>query len=459
MSEHISLQDSLHEKLRSYFHENKTAGNSVFAGSKNTTLQQVRAEAFSQFETLDFPTIRNEEWKYFNVFPLLSANYSFTTNQAHSSANELPTLELQDIPLSDLHLDADSIVFLNGVFSPELSTVTSNDKLVITPLSNILDSQDVTDLQDTLIQELTTFPDTQINAFSALNSALWSDGVFIRVGKNFTAERPLQLVFVTDARHENRMSFYRNIIISEKNSDITFVEQYHTIGEHVSFVNTILQVQAHENARVNWTKLQHDSPKAIHITNTHITQKRDSVIETTTVSLDAAAIRNNMTFVLGGENAVAHLYGLAALKDSQKVDNHTLVDHAVPHCESNQLYKHVLDERSTGIFNGKIMVREDAQKTNAYQSNRTLLLSEGATINSKPQLEIFADDVKCSHGATSGQLDTEQLFYLRARGIPEQRARAILTHAFASDALQHITIPQVVEFVEHVLSQRLHDEE
>ncbi len=240
-----------------------------------------------------------------------------------------------------------------------------------------------------------------------------------------------------------------------RDAKIKIVEDYYSLGDKHSFTNSVTEIYCAPNSSLERYKIQNDGEKAYHIGTTQVMQEKDSRFSDTTISWGGAITRNNLNSVFNGPNTECHFYGLYLLSGKQHVDNHTLADHAMPHCYSNELYKGIIDDKATGVFNGKIMVREDAQKTNAYQSNGNILLSEDATIYSKPQLEIFADDVKCSHGATTGQLNKEEMFYLQSRGIGKEEARILLLNAFAGDVIYTIKIEPLREMLLHKLAAKL----
>jgi len=249
----------------------------------------------------------------------------------------------------------------------------------------------------------------------------------------------------------------RNLIHFGKNSDASVVEKFISIGDNTQFTNAISEVVVSENASAKYYKLQNENPTAYHVGTTQVYQERNSHFSITTVTTNGGIVRNNLNLKLDGEGIDTHMYGLYLLDGETHVDNHTAVDHAKPHSQSNELYKGVMNGKSTGVFNGKIYVRQDAQKTNAFQSNRNVLLSDDASIYTKPQLEIWADDVKCSHGATTGQIDEEALFYLQSRGISKDTAKALLMIAFASEVVQEVKIKEVKEYVEQIIHNMLHD--
>jgi len=270
-----------------------------------------------------------------------------------------------------------------------------------------------------------------------------------------TLEHPVYLYFISDGRLAKPFSQPRNLFVVGRESTAKMVEVFHTIGQHHSFTNVVTEIVVAENASVEYYKVQDESENAHHVGTTQAHLSRDSKFAAYTVCLRGALLRNNLNLILDGSNVEAHMYGLYLLNGKTHADNHTLADHRQPNSYSNELYKGILDGKSTGVFNGKVFVRQAAQKTNAFQSNRNLVLSKEASMNTKPQLEIYADDVKCSHGATVGQLDEDMLFYLRTRGIPAESARALLMRAFAEDVLTTISIAPLREYLEKLIAQRL----
>lgn len=410
-------------------------------------LSALQQDAFQQFESLDLPTSKHEEWKYTNLRNLLQNDFRFPTESESFALNAADVApHLMD------HGDANVLVFVNGFYRRDLSTVHSPvEELHVENIGQA--HAKYTEVIDKYFARIATY---QKDAFTALNTAVSENGAFIYVPGNKVIEKPVYLYFITDATGANVVSQPRNLFVVGRNSQATFVESFRTIGTHIGFTNVVTEVVVQENAVAEYYKIQNETSQAYHIGTTQALQARDSKFSSTTISLSGSLIRNNLNIVIDAENCESNLYGLYVLNGKSHVDNHTLVDHAKPRSYSNELYKGILDDKSTGVFNGKIMVRPDAQKTNAFQSNRNIVLSAEASMNTKPQLEIFADDVKCSHGATTGQLDEEMLFYLRARGIGLDAAKALLMQAFAGDVLNHIRLEPVRNYVEAVIADRFH---
>jgi Fe-S cluster assembly protein SufD len=288
-----------------------------------------------------------------------------------------------------------------------------------------------------------------------LNTAFVQGGVFLYVKKGSVVSHPVYIYTITDARHESVLSQPRSLIYIGENAQAELVETYVTLGNADSFTNQVMEVAIEKDARVGYYKIQNDRPQANLVSTTHFRQLGKSYLHTVTITLNGGIVRNNLNVVLEAEHCESHLYGLYFLSGDSHVDNHTIVDNVKPNCYSNELYKGVMTGKAVGVFNGKIFVRKDAQKTNAYQSNKNILLSPDASVNTKPQLEIFADDVKCSHGCTVGQLDEDALFYLQSRGVPASIAQSLLVRAYATDILEHITPKAIHDYIEQLISQRL----
>ena len=412
-------------------------------GERKAPIHQLRRAALKQFESLGFPTLRHEEWKYSNVNSLIKEEFDLDTASS---------LTIEDLtPLEIPNLEGNLLYFVNGQYHPELSRIVSPaSELQITSFADSMKAE-----PDFIGAHFARYADYQDNAFTALNTALATDGVVIRVPNNTTVEQPVILRFITDSRTKNIASQPRNLISIGKNAEVMVAESYRTLGEKASFVNVVTEIVLDRDARMQYYKVQDETDKAYHIGTTQVHQSDNSHFYSATVTLNGSFVRNNLNIVLNGQHAEAFMYGLYMPNGRQHVDNHTLVDHAMPNSYSNELYKGILDDNSTGVFNGKIFVRPDAQKTNAYQSCKNVVLSPGASMNTKPQLEIYADDVKCSHGTTTGKLNDEALFYMRSRGIPKDEARTLLLYAFSQDVLSQIKIQPIREYLERVVTEKL----
>ncbi len=408
-------------------------------------LANLRRQSIESFQKLGFPTVRDEEWKYTDITPM--ANLA-TLPSFKAELNGLATQLPQNLPFGDV--SAHLLTFVNGHFAPELSRLeTLPDGVTVSSLAAEFANQN-----EVLQERFGKTIDAGNETFAALNTAFAQDGAFIKIGSNLEVSTPIHLLFLSHG-DQIGISHPRNLFLIGDNSSATIIETFASTGEGVYFTNAITEIVAGKNARLEHIKVQSESEKAFHVGSMQISAARDSNVRSHCVNFGGRLVRNNATAVMGDEGCEVTLNGLVVAKDWQHIDNHTAMDHAMPHCQSHENYVHVLDGHSNGVFNGKIFVRLDAQKTDAKQSNRTLLMSPDAQINAKPQLEIFADDVKCTHGATIGQLDDDALFYLRARGIPEKQARAILIRAFANASLDGIPVEDLRQKLEAILVARL----
>lgn len=408
--------------------------------------RELREAAIDRFDKAGIPTTRDEEWKYTNVAPIFNNRLETSTGPFQLTKEKLAGYRIAGT-------DVFTIVFENGRLSAELSDLHGLPSGVsIGSLSEHLHHSSVRSYLGK------TTPDDS-GSFVDLNMAFLSDGAFVHVPEGVKLDKPLHILYVNNATTNPTIVSPRNLYVASSRAEIRIIESWHSIGSvHHGFTNSVTEVVAGSSAVLHLKKLQMENDQAYHIDYTSALQEANSEFNITTVTLGGAIVRNNLYIRLGGQNSTAHLYGLYILNGHQLVDNHSLVDHAVPNCYSNELYKGVLDEKGQGVFNGKIFVRTDAQKTNAYQSNKNILLSDDALMNTKPQLEIYADDVKCSHGATTGQLDEEALFYLRSRGIGEEHARAFLNIAFAADVINNISYEPLRHNLMPLIEQKLKKE-
>lgn len=402
-------------------------------------LSELRRAAASSFAQLGYPTTKLEDWKYTNVAPI--AGLSFKPAEPLA---ELPPEALRALPLWDL--EASRFVFLNGHFREDLSSAPPEGVRVI----NL--ERAISDDDPALGQHLAKYANYRDQAFVALNTALFGDGLLVEIPKGLVVEKPLLLIFASSGdRGEAAAAHPRNLIIAGPGSQAALLECYFGVNGGVYFTNAVTEIVLGENAVFNHYKVQRESPSAFHIATTQVCQGRSSVFYSRSISWGGALTRNDLNVVLDAEGADCTLDGLYLAGGNQHVDNHTLIDHAKPHSSSRELYKGILDGSSVGVFNGKIIVRKDAQKTDAYQANKNLLLSDEAEINTKPQLEILADDVRCTHGATIGQIDQDALFYLCSRGISHEEARQLLIYAFANEVLSRIRDDSIRGRLEGVL--------
>ncbi len=387
-----------------------------------------RQAAIETFGRLDFPNTKNEEWKYTNLNKITQVNPDFKLRVNENRVSNEFVAGLLSSGVGGLVL-----VFENGVFRKDLSSaIPQSDDFTISNLASIGENEIIK-------KYLGKVAFAGNEPFVALNSAFVHDGIFVHVKEHKKVSIPVHILYINSSFDPQSTSTVRNLIVAEKGSEINITESYHSLSDECcGFTNSVSEIIVNENAHVELVKAQLESKHASQVNFTQVIQQRDSTFDTVTVTLGGNLVRNNLHITLNDVNCTSHLFGLYIPDGDQLVDNHTLVDHAMPNCFSNELYKGIIGGKATGVFNGKVLVRKDAQKTNAYQSNKNILLTDDAQIYTKPQLEIFADDVKCTHGATTGQLDEDALFYLRARGIGEANARALLNIAFAGDVLNNI---------------------
>jgi Fe-S cluster assembly protein SufD len=389
-------------------------------------LSELRQSAASSFAQLGYPTTKLEDWKYTSVAPIASLSFEPADPLA-----EFPLEALRALPVWDL--EASRLVFLNGRFREDLSSPPPDGVRVVNLERAMADDDPL------LSQHLGRYANYRDQAFVALNTALFGDGLLVQIPNGLIVEKPLLLIFVASGRPGQAAALHpRNLIIAGSGSQAALLECYFGIGEGTYFTNAVTEIALGENAILDHYKVQGESRSAFHVATVQVCQGRSSAFYSRSICWGGALTRNDLNVVLDAEGTDCTLDGLYLASGSQHVDNHTMIDHAKPHSSSRELYKGILDGSSVGVFNGKIIVRRDAQKADAYQANRNLLLSDEAEINTKPQLEILADDVRCTHGATIGQIDHDALFYMRSRGIPREEARQLLIYAFANEVLGRI---------------------
>ena len=393
-------------------------------------LQTLRQNAMEHFSRLGFPTTRMEEWRFTSVEPI--ARRPFTLSGPADVTSD------QIAPFLFPELSASRLVFVNGRYAPALSVIQALPPGVeVRSLAELLTGGlDCLDSVEPYLGRLAAFED---QPFAALNTAFLQDGALIRIGDDVVLDHPIHTLFVSTAPGGAGVTHPRMLVVVGRNSSVGLVESYAGVRDAPYFTNAVTELDVGENSVVDHCKILRESLEAYHVASLQVRLARSAVVTSHSVTLGGALVRNDVGAVLAGEGAECTLNGLYVAGGRQLVDNHTTIDHVSPHCDSHELYKGILHGEGKAVFNGKIIVRLDAQKTDAKQSNKTLLLSERAQVNTKPQLEIFADDVKCTHGATVGQLDENAMFYLRARGLSREQARRMLIHAFATDVLQRIT--------------------
>ncbi|QCX37133.1 Fe-S cluster assembly protein SufD [Aureibaculum algae] len=407
-------------------------------------VQDIRAEAFNRFEKQGFPTKKDEEWKYTSLKSVLKHDYKIFPKIESA-------IEFKNVKNYFLHeIDSYKIVFVDGVYSSFLSE-TTHDGFDICLLSAALSKPKYKMVIDHYFNTIARKEDS----ITSLNTAFSKEGAYINVPKNTVVPKPVQIIHFSTGIETDVLLQPRNLIVVGENSHVQIVERHQSLNENVVLTNSVTEIFAGKRAIVDYYKIQNDRKTASLIDSTYVKQLQQSVASVNTFSFGGSLTRNNLEFYQEGEHITSNLNGITIIEDKQLVDNHTLVNHKFPNCESHELYKGIYFDSSTGVFNGKVIVDKEAQKTNAFQQNDNILIDDKASINAKPQLEIFADDVKCSHGCTIGQLDEDSLFYLRSRGIPKKEANALLLYAFANDALQKIKIPELKTRITRIIAQKL----
>lgn len=415
------------------------------ASPSDASLNGFRSVAYGAFNKMGIPSAKHEEWKYTRIGNVFSKDYQLSFNKPSS----LTRLDVDHVRLPG-HESANELVFVNGIFSSSLSVVRSAE-LVIMPLEEAAKGE----YASIVTKHFGHSSHYAKDGINAMNTALSDGGIFIFVKPGKITQHPVYVYNIADARTYNVLSQPRSLVYISENAHLELAETYVTLGKGESFTNQVMEIVVNENARLEYYKIQNDASHTSQVSTTHIRQAGKSYTHAVTISLNGAIVRNNLNVVLEAPYCESHLYGLYFQRGQSHIDNHTVVDNAEPNCLSNELYKGIMDGSSTGVFNGKIYVRQKAQKTNAFQSNKNILLSGLASVNTKPQLEIFADDVKCSHGCTIGRLNEEGMFYLRSRGIEESMARSLLLNAFAIDILDHIKLTPLRSYVDQLLEERL----
>jgi Fe-S cluster assembly protein SufD len=412
-------------------------------------VQRLRESAYTSFERLGFPATDQEEWKYTNVAPIVKAKFE-TAVESGKETPRLDTAQLQSFSYQEA--ERSQLVFVNGLYRPELSSVEAlSDGVAAMDIADALKEEKYVDV---IREQLARSADFNENAFTALNTAFLTSGAFLLIPQGAQIESPVHLLFLADGKPT--ASFPRVLIVAERGSTATVIESYASLSEDVYFTNAVVEINVGEGARLNHYKVQRESGEAFHIATTQASLGRNSSYNSTAVTLGGQLSRHNINVTLDHEGAECWVDGLYIAGSGQHTDTHSLIDHRQPHCTSHQLYKGILDGKSRAVFNGKVFVREGAQQTDAMQTNRNLLLSTEARVDTKPQLEIFADDVKCAHGATVGQLEDEELFYLASRGLEPDLARNLLTYGFAEEVIEKIKVESIKAQLDEAVLNRLH---
>lgn len=410
----------------------------------NNDLHDIRTSAIKNFENKGFPTKKEEAWKYTSLNAILKNDFSVFAKKE----NTVEFAEVKKYFLNDV--DTYKVIFIDGKFSSYLSS-TTHDGLDVCLMSSALTKPKYKMVIDEYFNKIANSDDS----LTSLNTAFSQEGAYIHVPKSKVVEKPIEIIYFSTGSEAALMTQPRNLVVVGENSHVQIVERHQSLNENPVLTNSVTEIFTQKRAIVDYYKIQNDLQTANLIDNTYIAQKQDSHASVHTFSFGGNITRNNLNFYHQGEHIDSTLKGITIIGDKQHVDHYTLVQHATPNCESHQNYKTILDGSSTGVFNGKIFVEKEAQKTDAFQQNNNILLSDKATINAKPQLEIFADDVKCSHGCTIGQLDENAMFYMQQRGIGKKEAKALLMYAFTSEVTNSVKIPELRAKIARIIADKL----
>ncbi len=409
-----------------------------------TDLHQTRTKALKNFETKGFPTKKEEAWKYTSLNNILKNDFSvFPKTEAH--------IEFADVKKYFLHeIDTYKVIFVDGIFSSFLSK-TTHEGLDVCLMSSALNMPKYKIYIDEYFNKVAS----QDESLTTLNTAFAKEGAYINIPKGKVVEKPIEIIYFSTGSENAILLQPRNLVIVGENAHVQIIERHQSLNENAVLTNSVTEIFANKRAIVDYSKIQNDIQTANLVDNTYVSQQAQSIVSVNTFSFGGNLTRNNLNFYHHGEHIVSNLNGITIIGDSQHVDHYTLVHHATPNCESHQDYKGIFADNSIGVFNGKIFVEREAQKTNAFQKSNNILLSNKATINAKPQLEIFADDVKCSHGCTIGQLDETAMFYMQQRGIPKKEAKALLMYAFSNAVIESIKIPELKQRITKIIATKL----
>ena len=409
-----------------------------------TDLHDIRTAAIKNFENKGFPTKKEEAWKYTSLNAILKNDFSVFPNTEN-------TIEYRDVKKYFLHeIDSYKVVFVDGVFSSNLSS-TTHDGIDVCLMSSALNKPKYKMVIDTYFNQIAS----KDESLTSLNTAFANEGAYINIPKSKVVDKPIEIMYFSTGSEKALLVQPRNLVIVGENSHVQIIERHQCLNDNAVLTNSVTEIFAAKRAIVDYYKIQNDAAEANLIDNTYVSQKQESHVSVQTFSFGGNLTRNNLNFSHFGERLTSTLNGITIIGEKQHVDHYTLVHHAAPNCESFQDYKGIFSDRATGVFNGKVYVEKEAQKTNAFQKSNNILLSDKATINAKPQLEIFADDVKCSHGCTVGQLDETALFYMQQRGIPKKEAKALLMYAFSNAVIENIKIPELKKRITVIIADKL----
>ena len=410
----------------------------------HSELHDVRTIAIKNFENKGFPTKKEESWKYTSLSAILKNDFTVFAKGENS-------IEFAEVKKYFIHeIDTYKVVFIDGIFSSFLSS-TTHDGVDVCLMSSALNKPKYKMIIDTYFNKIAS----KDESLTSLNTAFANEGAYINIPKNKVVEKPIEIMYFSTGNETSLLVQPRNLVIVGENAHVQIIERHQSLTENPVLTNSVTEIFAQKRAIVDYYKIQNDNLEANLIDNTYVSQKQESHVSVHTFSFGGNLTRNNLNFYHFGERLTSTLNGITIIGDKQHVDHYTLVNHASPNCESFQDYKGIFSDRSTGVFNGKVYVEKEAQKTNAFQKSNNILLSDKATINAKPQLEIFADDVKCSHGCTVGQLDETALFYMQQRGIPKKEAKALLMYAFSNAVIENIKIPEIKKRITKIIATKL----
>ena len=437
-TEIVKQENSYLEALRARHGEITDGGPSWAA--------RLRESAMERFAELGFPSVKEEEWKYTNVAPISKLNFASAEFPSKLTTAEVARLGCPEAAGSEL-------VFVNGLLREDLSSTSALPAGVVA--MNLAQALMAEEHRELIREHLARTVDYNTNGFIALNTAMISGGAFVHIPRNVELEQALSLLFIAEAGGDEVTAFPRVLVIAEENSKATIIESYAGTGEATSFTNAVVEIDLKAGARLEHYKVQRESAAAFHVATTGANLGANSSYDSTTINFGAKLSRHDIGIKMDHEGAECWVDGLYVVSSSQHTDTHSVIDHRQPHCTSHQLYKGILDGKSRAVFNGKIFVRHGAQKTDAMQTNKNLLLSNEARVDTKPQLEILADDVKCAHGAAVGQIEEDELFYLETRGIHTELARNLLTYGFAEEVIGKIKLESIREQLDAAVLNRL----
>ncbi|MES2573375.1 MAG: Fe-S cluster assembly protein SufD [Bacteroidota bacterium] len=411
----------------------------------HSELHDVRTSAIKNFENKGFPTKKEESWKYTSLNAILKNDFTVFPK------SENDVVKYSDVKKYFLHeIDTYKVVFVDGIFSSHLSS-TTHEGIDVCLMSSALNKPKYKMVIDTYFNQIAS----KDESLTSLNTAFANEGAYINIPKSKVADKPIEIMYFSTGNETALLVQPRNLIIVGENSHVQIIERHQSLNENPVLTNSVTEIFAQKRAIVDYYKIQNDNQGANLIDNTYVSQKQESHVYVHTFSFGGNLTRNNLNFYHFGERLTSTLNGITIIGDKQHVDHYTLVNHATPNCESFQDYKGIFSDNSTGVFNGKVYVEKEAQKTNAFQKSNNILLGDKSTINAKPQLEIFADDVKCSHGCTVGQLDETALFYMQQRGIPKKEAKALLMYAFSNAVIESIKIPELKQRITKIIAMKL----